>query len=72
MVLIVWSVMGGFLAMLLRSGGTLFGDVTIGGSVTRLRVLRGELIDDLVRTDDHRGDADPRSAGADGHAAATT
>lgn len=48
MVLIVWSVMGGFLAMLLRSGGTLFGDVTIGGAVTGFAYYE-ELIDDLVK-----------------------
>ncbi|MGP1309909.1 MAG: ABC transporter permease [Phycisphaerales bacterium] len=55
MVLIVWSVMGGFLSMLLRSGGTLFGDVTIAGPVTGFAYYE-ELIEDL--------EEDPRIAAA--------
>ncbi len=55
MVLIVWSVMGGFLSMLLRSGGTLFGDVTIAGPVTGFAYYE-ELITDL--------EEDPRIAAA--------
>lgn len=47
MVLIVWSVMGGFLSMLLRSGGTLFGDVAIAGPVTGFAYYE-DLIDDLL------------------------
>ncbi len=55
MVLIVWSVMGGFLSMLLRSGGTLFGDVSIAGPVSGFAYYQ-ELIEDL--------ETDPRIAAA--------
>ena len=55
MVIIVWSVMGGFLVMLINSGRTLVGDVSISWPVTGFAHY-----EDLIK----RLEADPEIAGA--------